>query len=84
MWCENDKPFAESVDEILEARVDFVEGKLLQLITAGDVASIIFFLKTKGKHRGYAERFEIQEIKEQPLFPDLGSNAEDIASEDVN
>lgn len=44
--------------EINEAEVDFSEGKLKQLIAAGDKGAIIFHLKCKGKQRGWVERVE--------------------------
>ena len=50
---------AEAVQEAKESMVDFAEGKLYEKIAKGDTASIIFFLKTKAKSRGYTERQEI-------------------------
>ncbi|MEF2920033.1 MAG: hypothetical protein U0O22_06120, partial [Acutalibacteraceae bacterium] len=47
------------VDEINEATLDFVESKLLENIKKGEVTSIIFYLKTKGRNRGYQEKTEI-------------------------
>ena len=35
-----------------------VEGQLLSQIRRGNITAIIFFLKTKAKHRGYVERHE--------------------------
>lgn len=49
----------KAFDEANETTIDFVESKLLKNIDDGDTASIIFFLKTKGKNRGYVERQEI-------------------------
>ena len=42
-----------------ERRLDFAESKLDENINAGKEASIFFFLKCRGKHRGYIERQEI-------------------------
>ena len=39
--------------------VDTVELKLWQRIMADDLAAITFYLKTKGKDRGYSERMEV-------------------------
>ena len=58
-WCKEDEEFKAQVDEINEATIDFVESKLLENIKKGEVTSIIFYLKTKGRNRGYQERAEI-------------------------
>jgi len=62
-WYNADEAFREKVDEITETQVDFVESKLMQAINAGDTTATIFYLKTKGKKRGYNE-------KAQPKAPD--------------
>lgn len=58
-WCKEDEAFKAQVDEINEATLDFVESKLLENIKKGEVTSIIFYLKTKGRNRGYQEKAEI-------------------------
>lgn len=59
-WRESDKEFADAVDEVMDAQVDFVESKLMELINAHDTTATIFYLKTKGKKRGWTE-------KQQPI-----------------
>lgn len=44
--------------EVDEATLDFAESKLLELLNKGDKTAIIFYLKCKGKNRGYVERNE--------------------------
>lgn len=58
-WCKEDEEFKAQVDEINEDTLDFVESKLLENIKKGEVTSIIFYLKTKGRNRGYQEKAEI-------------------------
>lgn len=58
-WCKEDEEFKARVDEINEDTLDFVESKLLENIKKGEVTSIIFYLKTKGRNRGYQEKAEI-------------------------
>ena len=57
-WIKTDEEFKSSVDEISDIAIDFVESRLFKRIEDGDTTSIIFFLKTKGKARGYVERAE--------------------------
>jgi DNA-binding Lrp family transcriptional regulator len=45
-------------EEISESMVDLAEGKLLLALRNGNMTAIIFYLKTKGKARGYIERSE--------------------------
>ena len=59
LWKDQDKEFADAVEEIVEASIDLVEGKLMEKIKDGDTTCIIFFLKTRGKDRGYVERQEV-------------------------
>lgn len=57
-WMNNDADYAKAFDEINEANIDFAEKQLRKSIKEGDITSIIFFLKTKGKNRGFSERVE--------------------------
>lgn len=57
-WLENDADYKAEVEAINEANIDLAEGELLKNIKAGDTTSLIFFLKTKGKGRGYIEKVE--------------------------
>lgn len=54
-WMKDDKEFAERVRNMSELALDFTETALLKNIKEGKEASIIFYLKTKGKERGYIE-----------------------------
>ena len=60
-WLNENYLFKEKIDEAEEKLKDFGEMALLKSMQKGDVASIIFFNKTKNKDRGYIERpqFEI-------------------------
>ena len=49
----------QAYHDINEQTIDMVEGKLLDQIRKGNITAIIFYLKTKAKHRGYVERQEI-------------------------
>lgn len=51
-WLKNVE-FKQRLDRIGETSVDYVENKLLQQINQGDLSAIQFYLKTKGKKRGY-------------------------------
>ena len=58
MWLNEDKDFKSSMATIQEHAVDFVESKLFNLINDENPTAIIFFLKTRGRSRGYWEKVE--------------------------
>ncbi|QTE36108.1 hypothetical protein J3L18_23690 [Mucilaginibacter gossypii] len=48
-----DPSFKKKVDEINDSYVSYAETRLMDLIRTGDRSAIIFYLKAKGKDRGY-------------------------------
>lgn len=90
-WCLNDAEFKAAVDDIQEVAIDFVESKLMEKINGvtcmgkEDVyeqppsdTAIIFYLKTKGKKRGYVEKTELD------LAGTLGINWNETKTYDPN
>lgn len=55
-YYNKDLKFKEKVDELQNVALDFVESKLFQQIQNDNPTSTIFYLKTKGKKRGYIEQ----------------------------
>jgi len=60
-----------AVEEAREGVLDVAEGKLYRKILDGNMTAIIFFLKTKGKNRGYSERQEITGADGEPVLPTI-------------
>ncbi|QDP57686.1 MAG: hypothetical protein Unbinned6486contig1001_1 [Prokaryotic dsDNA virus sp.] len=58
-WLKEDVEFAERVKDISNIALDFAESKLHEQIADKNTSATIFFLKTKGKGRGYIERSEV-------------------------
>lgn len=58
-YYNTDEEFKKSVDEIYEMQGDFVETQLFKNIAGGDRQSILFYLKYRGKNRGYTNSIEI-------------------------
>lgn len=58
-WMKDDQDFEQEVNEIQNIALDFAESQLHKQIGDGSTAATIFYLKTKGKKRGYIERQEI-------------------------
>ena len=63
-YYNEDDDFKTLVDDISDVAIDFAESKLFDLMREGHPTAIIFYLKTKGKKRGYVEKQEL----------DLGNN----------
>lgn len=53
------KVVKDAYSEANEITLDFVETEFLKKIKSGDTTAMIFYLKTKGRQRGYIERHEL-------------------------
>ncbi len=67
-WKESDEDFKAEVISCEEALLDLAESKLMENIKKGATPELIFYLKTKGKKRGYVERQEITGTEGKKLF----------------
>jgi len=54
-WLKADGEYREAIESLDDMVLDFAESQLHKQIKAGNTASTIFFLKCKGKKRGYVE-----------------------------
>ena len=68
-WYNEDPEYKKSVDDISDVALDFAEAMLHKQIEAKDTTATIFYLKTKGKKRGYIERQEIDATVNMPVLP---------------
>ena len=83
-YKRDDPEYKRAVEEIEEMVLDYGESKLLELINEKNVAAVIFFLKTKGKKRGYIEQpgYEIPPDESEFKMPKI-EIVKDISYEDV-
>ena len=58
-WYNNDKEFKKKVDELQNVALDFAESKLHNQIADNNTTATIFYLKTKGRQRGYTDKSEL-------------------------
>jgi hypothetical protein len=73
-WLQTDEEYNKAVQSLSDLALDFAESKLHSLIQEGDTTATIFYLKTKGKQRGYIERQEVStELKSINITIDGGT-----------
>jgi len=70
-WYNEDPEYQKAVDEISNISLDFAETQLFQSMKEQNVTAVIFYLKTKGKKRGYIERSEFEFKKGEPDLSEL-------------
>lgn len=58
-WLTKSDIYKKEVENLKEGLIDRVESALYKNIIEGNVTAQIFFLKTKGKDRGYIETQEL-------------------------
>jgi hypothetical protein len=66
-WLKTDEKYKEAVVSIGDVALDFAESQLHKQMRSGDTTACIFYLKTKGKSRGYVERQEITGAEGGPV-----------------
>tara|TARA_Y100000114_G_C11736912_1_gene316711 strand:+ start:111 stop:467 length:357 start_codon:yes stop_codon:yes gene_type:complete len=67
-WYNSDPEFKRAVDDVQNVALDFAESQLHRQIAENNTSATIFYLKTKGKGRGYVERTEHTGIEGTKLF----------------
>lgn len=55
----------QALKEIEEKHLDFAESRLLSKIKKDDLGAICFYLKCKGKDRGYIEKAQLEHSTEE-------------------
>lgn len=58
-WMKEDEEYAAAIYDLSEVALDFAETALHRQIQSGNTPATIFFLKCKGRGRGYIEKQEI-------------------------
>ncbi len=66
-WRDAHPELKAKFSAVEESLLDFTESKLIQQIDASNLTAIIFYLKTKGRKRGYIEKQE-SEVSMHPFL----------------
>ncbi len=66
-WMREDNAYKVAINDVEDIALDFAESSLHKQIKDGSTAATIFYLKTKGKKRGYIERQEIENTGEPQI-----------------
>lgn len=77
-WCQDDPKYKKEVEDIDNDVLDMVESSLHRQIKNDNATSTIFFLKMKGRGRGYIEKSEID------LKVDRSLDLSKLSDDDLN
>ena len=58
-YYNEDPEFKKAVDDIQGIQLDFVENQLFRKIKEGSERSILFYMKHRGRGRGYSDSMDI-------------------------
>lgn len=58
-YYHEDEEFKKAVDAINDIQTDFVENQLFKKIKEGSEKSILFYMRYKGKKRGYSDNIDL-------------------------
>lgn len=65
-YMRDDPDYKATVEALSEVALDFVEGCLFEQIQNGSAACTIFYMKTKGRKRGYIEHRALSPEESNP------------------
>jgi len=74
-WLKKDKEFKRKVKELENVALDFAESQLHKQIAKGNPLSTMFYLKCKGKKRGYIEQQEVKVTGNMKFTADFGESS---------
>lgn len=77
-YLKVDPEFKELVEDIYENQGDFVENSLFKKIKDGDTSAILFYMKYKGRKRGYTDTIDVNIKDFKTKFP--GINDDDTSA----
>lgn len=83
LWLAKDPIFEQKFEDAKESLIDWAESQLYKAIREGNLTAIIFYLKTKAKHRGYVERVEATGAEGEPLEVTFRIKEEIVNSNEV-
>lgn len=63
-WMEKSPEFNEGLNLIRDSKTDNVEAALYKNALEGNTIAQMFYLRTIGRKRGYAERVEVADVTE--------------------
>lgn len=81
-YIKRHKRLQDVVQEIVDATLDLAESKVVKAITDGELKAVFFFLKTKGKHRGWVERVETTGKDGGPVETEARLDLSDLTAEE--
>ena len=74
-WYQKDKEYKKAVKELENVALDFAESQLHKQIAKGNPLSTMFYLKCKGKKRGYIEQQEVKVTGNMKFTADFGEGS---------
>ncbi len=75
-YLKDNPLLAQAVKDELEGALDSIEATVIKAALAGDMQAAIFYLKHKGKDRGFSERIETEIHTSRPIMVTV--DADDI------
>lgn len=83
-YYHSDPDFKAKVDDIQDITFDFVENQLFKAIKNGSERSIMFYMKYKGRRRGYSDSVDVNVTNDKIKFDFGNLNQSDLDTDNPN